>query len=205
MGQDFLLSKDRLEIAPGKKVLKRREYADLVEAGDLLDAARKRVLELEEEGRAAFEEQKRLGFEAGIQEGKMEMATRMIESMARTVDSMGEMEEAVTRAVTRSLRVILGEMDDDELIRKVVTQALSKVRNQKRLTLRCSSKELETVRESMGSILKRYPEISFVDVVPDQRLEKGGCILESDMGVVDASLDKQIQAIESALNRKIKG
>ena len=43
----------------------------------------------------------------------------------------------------------------------------------------------------------------FLDVVPDARLERGACLLESELGVVDASLETQLKALENALRSKI--
>ena len=43
----------------------------------------------------------------------------------------------------------------------------------------------------------------FLDVVPDARLERGSCLLESELGVVDASLETQLKALENALRSKI--
>ena len=44
---------------------------------------------------------------------------------------------------------------------------------------------------------------SFLDVVSDARLERGACLLESELGVVDASLETQLKALENALRAKI--
>ena len=43
----------------------------------------------------------------------------------------------------------------------------------------------------------------FLDVVPDASLERGACLLESELGVVDASLETQLKALENALRSKI--
>ena len=43
----------------------------------------------------------------------------------------------------------------------------------------------------------------FLDVVPDARLERGAGLLESELGVVDASLETQLKALENALRSKI--
>jgi type III secretion protein L len=44
-----------------------------------------------------------------------------------------------------------------------------------------------------------YAGISFVDVAGDARLRAGGCILESELGIVDASIDVQLDALRRAL------
>ena len=41
--------------------------------------------------------------------------------------------------------------------------------------------------------------------IADSRLSDGGCILETDVGVVDASIDVQLQAIENSLSKSLSG
>jgi len=45
---------------------------------------------------------------------------------------------------------------------------------------------------------------TFLDVTADPRMKSGDCILECELGVVDASLETQLKAIEHALLGKIR-
>jgi type III secretion protein L len=38
-----------------------------------------------------------------------------------------------------------------------------------------------------------------VDIVPDPKVASGGCIIESEVGTVDARLETQLRALEKAL------
>ncbi|MEF1164548.1 SctL family type III secretion system stator protein VscL, partial [Vibrio parahaemolyticus] len=43
----------------------------------------------------------------------------------------------------------------------------------------------------------------YVDVVADARLKNGGCILETEVGIIDASIDGQIQALKQAMVKQL--
>ena len=75
------------------------------------------------------------------------------------------------------------------------------VRNEKHLTLRVAPDQVGTVKERMNEILAQYPIIVDVQVMGDGRLTKTGCILESEIGVIDASLDGQITALKKSFER----
>ena len=45
---------------------------------------------------------------------------------------------------------------------------------------------------------------SFLNVIMDPRLSPGSCILESELGVLDASLETQLKALSRAFNAKVK-
>lgn len=61
------------------------------------------------------------------------------------------------------------------------------------------------VREALAAMIASAPGgVSFLDVSADPRMKRGDCILESELGVVDAGLETQLKAIENALAGKIK-
>jgi type III secretion protein L len=52
--------------------------------------------------------------------------------------------------------------------------------------------------------MQTFPKIQFLDVQADSRLSANGCVLETEIGVVDATLETQLKAIEKALIRSMK-
>jgi type III secretion protein L len=183
------ITKDSFDLAPGTKVLRAEEYGELVQAGEIVEMARAQARRI---------------YEDGLDKGRMEIAERMMDTVGQTVDYLGSVEESVTDVVIQALRKIVGEMDDRERIVRVVRNALAVVRNQNRVTARVSPKDAERVKGAVDEILSGYPGIAFLDVSADSRLSPGGCILESEIGVVEASVDIQIEAIRKSLLKRIK-
>ncbi|MEG1769575.1 MAG: FliH/SctL family protein, partial [Comamonas sp.] len=79
--------------------------------------------------------------------------------------------------------------------------ALSVVRNQKQMTLRLQPQQVEVVRTRINDLLSAYPGVGYLDIVPDGRLGAHACILESEIGLVEASIDGQIAALEKAFQK----
>ncbi|MBG3877543.1 HrpE/YscL family type III secretion apparatus protein, partial [Desulfovibrio oxamicus] len=79
------------------------------------------------------------------------------------------------------------------------------VRSQQRVVVRVAPADERAVTEALGAMLQSAPgSASFLDVVADPRLERGACLLESELGVVDASLETQLKALENAFHAKIR-
>ena len=57
------------------------------------------------------------------------------------------------------------------------------------------------VRERIQAIIADYPTVTSVDVVEDSRLKGPACLLETEAGVADASVETQLAAIERSLKR----
>jgi type III secretion protein L len=83
----------------------------------------------------------------------------------------------------------------------VTQQALSLVSNQKQVILHVQPDQVLEVREQISLVLKDYPEVGYIEVIADARLDQGGCILETEIGIIDASVDGQLGALEEALKQ----
>ena len=99
------------------------------------------------------------------------------------------------------LRKIIGKFDKTELITNVVKNSLKKIKLQKQATLRVSPAEVAKLRDNVAELTKDTPTLEFLDVQADNHLKPGSCILETELGVIDASIDVQLSAIENALSK----
>lgn len=200
MGELFRLSNPLPTVAAGTKVLREEELAELRAATELLQSARERAERIREEAEQAYRERYEAGYRDGIEAGKMEHAEKMMETVLASVEFIEKIEGTVVDVVNQSIRKIVGEMDDEERIQKLVRTALNTVRGQQQVTVRVSPADEPAVSESLAAMTSS----SYVRVLPDVRLAQGGCVLESELGVVDATLETQLKALENAFSAKIR-
>lgn len=191
-------------LLPDKKIIKASEYATYVEYHSIIEKAKKEAKSIIDGAQSAFEAERKKGFEKGEEEGKAKMAAHMLETINKGIHSLETFEQQVIDIVMKALTRILGEMDDKERITRVVRQSLSLVRNQKRVALKVNPADARILEEQVAEILKSFPGIGYIDVIADNRIEVGSCMLETDIGVVDARLDVQIEAIRKSLMKSIQ-
>lgn len=204
MGTLFRLGRDAVTPAAGTRVLKASEAFLLLEAQTLLDAARERAAEMDREAQAAYERRREEGYRDGREEGRLEHAEKVLETVLSSVEYIEGIESTLVRVVSEAIRKVIGEVDENERIVRIVRNALTTVRNQQRVLIRVAPADEKPVREALAAMLTAVPgSTSFVDVVGDARLERGACLLESELGVVDASLETQLKALENAFRAKI--
>lgn len=201
MGTFVRLKKEGFAFSPGKKVIKADEYQAYTQVHELIEAARAEADRIVAEARAVYESEKKRGYDDGLEEGKFNLSLQMMDTIEATVNYFANVENEITDTVLLAVKKILGEFDDHDLILRIVRSVLAVARNQKQVTLRVAPQQLETVRENLTTIMADFPSINFIDVVADGRLQEGGCLLESEIGVVDASLEIQLNAIRTALKK----
>ncbi len=206
MGTVFHVLGGQIKPSPETRIVRAGEYATLLSAVEILDYARAEAERIKKDAQTVYAEQKKKGYEDGITEGQLQQAEKMLETGLQAVEYLQGLERKIVEVVTIALRKIVGEMDEKELIVRIVRNALDQVRGRQRVLIRVSPEDEPYVREALAPMLTRVSAAqAMLDVVPDQRLTAGACMLESEMGVMDASLEVQLKAIESSLMSRIGG
>ena len=201
MGTMFQMTGGIVAPAPGTRLIRAEEYSRLLEAGERLYD----FVPGDPEAEEAYETRRREGYEDGVMEGRMEQAEKMMETAMQAVEYIENIEETLVKVVTSAVRKIIGELDERERIVRVVRTALVSVRSQQKVLIRVCPADEPAVREALAAMIASAPGgVSFLDVSADPRMKPGDCILESELGVVDAGLETQLRALENALAGKIK-
>jgi type III secretion protein L len=197
------LDPDRPRLDPARTILTPAEYALAVDNAGIRAAAEADAAQVREEAREAFAAEKRRGYEQGLAEGQAEIAERMIALVTRSVDYLASAEGAVARTVLVCLRKILGEFPEEDLVLRAARAALGLVRDESRVRL-CVRPEVEAdLRERVGELLSGRGAVGAVEIVSDPSMARGGCRLETELGVVDASIEQQFRALEAAIGRGV--
>lgn len=185
------------------RVLSRADRQVWGDALALLTHARAQAEAIVAGAQAAFEAERKRGYDEGREAALLDQAEKMIETVGRTVDYFAGVENEMIELVMQSVRKVVDSFDDREVVMIVVRNALAVVRNQKHMTLRLHPEEVEIVRARVNELLAAYPGVGYLDIMADPRLQRGACILESEIGMVEASLDGQIAALRKAFQRTL--
>ena len=193
-----------MQLAPGTRIVPAADVAAWTDAQGLLAAARAQAQAIVASAQEQLAQERARGYAEGVAEAKMEQMEKMIETVGRTVEYFAAVENDVVTLVMGAVRKIIDGYDDNERVMMVVRGALSVVRNQKQMTLRVPPERLDSLRARVNELLAAYPGVGYLDMVADARLKGDACILESEIGLVEASMDGQITALEGAF-RKVLG
>jgi type III secretion protein L len=200
MGQFAFISDADLKIAPGTRVVKAGEYASYIEAGRVLAEARAKALDILAAAERKAGEMREAGFAEGLRQGKESSSKYMLGILSKSRDHLEESEERIIALVISVLKKILGDMDEKEVVVRMVRSAMVVVSRQNQVTVMVAPEKVDTVKASLHRILQPYPRINSVEVVGDPKLTGGDCVLETKLGRVEASLESQLKTITGALS-----
>jgi len=151
-----------------------------------------------------------VGYDEGIEKGT-ELKRLEIEALlARTVEKV---DEAITRwfenaepglaqlSVIIAERIVAKELElGPEAILSMVKEAVAEVTHATRATIRVRIADKEILENRHGEILSAAPSIRELLIVDDPDLI-GGCTIETDGGVVDATVDMKFNEFLEAIRR----
>ena len=194
---DFVLQSDR-------RVVKAADVATVRTAAEIVAAAESQAAQIREDAKSAYEEERKKGYDKGIAEGKTEIAMQKLDLVDSSVAFMENVEGKMSEIVMKALKSCVAEIGDREMVVQIVRKTMSAViRTQRQVTLKVAPELVETVRQRVAELTASFPTIETFDVVEDPRLKGPACIVETEAGVADASVESQLAAIERSLKKHI--
>ena len=194
---DFVLQSDR-------RVVKAADVATVRSAAEIVAAAEAQAAQIREDAKAAYEEERKKGYDKGIADGKTEIAMQKLDLVDSSVAFMENVEEKMSDIVMMALKSCVTEIGDREMVIQIVRKTMAAViRTQRQVTLKVAPELVETVRARVSELTATFPTIETFDVVEDPRLKGSSCVLETEAGVADASVESQLAAIERSLKKHI--
>jgi type III secretion protein L len=185
------------------KVLRAEAYDATIEAAQILDAANAQARKvLEDAGRArqdAIEAARREGYEHGLQQWN----AAITEVNAARDRYLAESEPELVRLAVRIAHKIIGEelRTHPEAIVNIARECLQGLRRERSLTLRVPPADVDLIRDRIRLLSQSAGRERSIEVVADPDISPGGCIVESEYGVIDARLETQIRCMEEILLR----
>lgn len=160
------------------------------DAEKILAAARQ---EAERTLKAAQQEGRERGLAAVTE---LLVGARLVAERART----GAEKDLKLLAVKIAEKILGRELaQSPESVTDVVREALRHSSSGRALVIRVHPDDLQFVERGKPRLLERCRVAANIDLRADASVARGGCVIESELGVVDARLAVQLEAIERAL------
>ena len=202
----LLVKKEKFSVASDRRLVKAADVATVRAAGEIVAAAEAEAARIREEAKVAFEEERKRGYEKGLAEGKMEIAMLKLEQVDSSVAFMEGVERKMADVVMKALKSFVVEVGDEQMVVQIVRKTMNAViRTQRQVTLKVPPELVDGVRARVADMTAAYPTVETFDVVADPRLKGVACVLETEAGVADASVETQLAAIEKSLMKHIAG
>ncbi|MBI3540905.1 MAG: hypothetical protein HY073_02035, partial [Deltaproteobacteria bacterium] len=144
------------------------------------------------------EEEKKKGYETGREEGLLTLSEKILEVGQAKEKIFQEAEPQIIQMVMEIAEKVIGRALKKGAIVDVVKSTMAQAVGQK-VVVRVHPSDLEVLKEKESDLLMALNQNQTLAVKGDESITAGGCIIETEAGVVDARLEVQLKAIRKAL------
>ena len=152
------------------------------------------------------------GFEQGSQEGFEKGSAeveRLIERMHKILEAVMQRREEILQdtesqivelviLMARKVIKILSENQKNVIMANTVA-ALRKVKTRGTVTLRVNIEDVKLTTAHADEFIQHVENVQGITVQEDSSVEKGGCIVETDFGAIDARISSQLTELENKI------
>jgi len=217
IGEDFFTERKKLENARHElEIMKERIILEAQqEAENILNQAQMEAASIVELAQSEALQVKETALQQGLEEGKAE-GLRLAE--AESTDYLRQAKMTLENAYVEKEKLIANSEEEivlltldiaqkvikkevalgHEVILQIVQEAIKKAAHREKVIIRVNALDLEAV-EGQRPLLREKSGSQDLIILPDPTVQPGGCVLETDLGTVDARIDTQFKQIEECL------
>jgi type III secretion protein L len=135
----------------------------------------------------------------GISEAAARWAEEMTQKAFDAQRSIHKASERLAELVSMATQRVIEVEDKDGLYRRALRTVRHLAQDSKTLVLHIGANDAEYANTVVADIATEMGIDVPLEIKVDNSLSAGGCVLESDYGVIDASLGLQIHAVKEAI------
>jgi flagellar assembly protein FliH len=163
---------------------------------------------LREREKAAYEQGRRDG-EQALSEQLLKQRNEMFELQNGIINSLKQMlpkmvletESALIQlALEAAKKMVAGLKIDVKTVEAVVHEALKQVQDMSEISIRLHPEDLALLRQHQSPLLQGLPETGPLRFVASTEVTRGGCIVQTRFGLVDAQRETKLEQLRKAVN-----
>ncbi|WNY60112.1 flagellar assembly protein FliH [Borreliella bissettiae] len=147
------------------------------------------------------EEGYRKGYESGFED--FDKVMRKLHSIMASLiaERKGILESSSAQIVSLVMQIaikVIKRITDSQkdIVLENVNEVLKRVKDKTQITIRVNLDDLDIVRHKKNDFISRFDVIENLEIIEDPNIGKGGCIIETNFGEIDARISSQLDKIE---------
>ncbi len=201
-----MIKGEGVHLAPQKKVVPASEFSKLVEADGILKQIQTEAQDFRRqvasEGEKLKEEAEKKGFEEGLKQWNEKIA--LLEKEISKVRS--DMENSLVPLAMAAVKKIIGREIElkPETVVDLIATSLKSVSHHKKIALFVNKNDLEIVEKMRPQLKAIFEHLESLTIATREDVPPGGCIIETEAGIVNVGLESQLGALEAAFTNLVK-
>lgn len=201
-----LIHGDAIRIGPEARIIPAAEYSILLSAGEVLDLVKKDAEQYKKEVVAECEKLKEQAHAEGFEEGFKSWIEHIAKLEEEIKKVRSDMEKKVMPVAIEAAKKIVNKEIElaPATIVDIVCGTLKAVAQHKKITIYVNKNDLETVEANRPRIKQIFENLEALSIRARAELNPGGCVIETEGGIINAQLENRWRILETAFDNMMK-
>jgi flagellar biosynthesis/type III secretory pathway protein FliH len=164
----------------------------LYEAGNIVRDAERRADEVIEQARAE-------GYSQGLAHAQSMMVQHLLDAQRQAHTFLEASQHRIVALAVAILERIAPALGEPQVVAALVEEALSTVQAEKYLRIRVTAPAADATQEMLEHWRSEHPQVETAQILVDPHLPPFTCVVESELGRIEAGLSAQLDAIRAKL------
>ncbi|MCK5706636.1 MAG: hypothetical protein KAI43_03200 [Candidatus Aureabacteria bacterium] len=177
--------------------------------------------EVQDEIKKAREISYKEGFEKGTLEGAKKVEDQLKEEINTVAQAFNnaiteietgkkklveELEPQIVDLALKAAETVIGREIEEKSadLEKIIKPILAKVPDATRIIIRINPDDLNQMREFSNDLVAEGG-IESLEIVGDINVSRGGCVIDTDVGIIDASIETRVEQMKESVSGKPEG
>lgn len=197
---------DKNKITPHKHIIPAEDVCQILDAQEVLEKvqadAERYKLEITKECESLKEAAQTAGFAEGYQKWAEHVA--LLEEEIKKVRQ--DLEKLLIPVALKAAKKIVGreiELSENAIV-DIVANILKSVSQHKKVTIYVNKKDLEALEQGRQRLKDVFESLEVLSLRERSDIARGGCVIETEGGIINAQLENQWGALERAFATLMK-
>jgi flagellar biosynthesis/type III secretory pathway protein FliH len=198
------ISKQRpFKIQEGQKIIRHDEWLQLQSLDQLIEQAQIELEQAKEQLALDRIEEEKKGFDQGFEKGEKVFFQHLKMFEDKLKELRIEMQKSVLPIVLKATKKIVAkELETNPAtIVDIVMDAIKPVLTSKVVRIFIAKDDMQYIEEHKPKIKELFEVAESFTIATKEDLEPGNCLIETDKGVINSSIELKIKALELAFER----
>ncbi len=189
-----------------EKIIPAEDFSTLMEASELLKRAKEDIEEHKKQVHKECEKLREEAREEGYQQGLMQLNEQIVSFDKQLKLIRLELQKQILPLSLKAAKKIVGEQlsVNPETIVEIVLQTIAPVTQNYRYTIYVNKEDKEILETQKPRIKEILEHVKTLIIQERSDVAPGGCIIETESGIINASIENQWRALEAAFEKYMK-
>jgi type III secretion protein L len=186
--------------APNTKVIPEEDYSKLLTGNEVLTTVMEEAEKYKKQIAAECEAIKEQAVIEGFQEGYQQWTNQVAKMEEEIAKVQGELQKLVMPiALKAAKKIVSSELTlQPNAIVEIVTNTLKSVAGHKRIVIYVNKTDLVLLEKNKNKLKDIFESLESLSIRERDDIEQGGCIIETEGGIINARLKDRWRNLEAA-------